>query len=815
MPILRDKALSIAERVALIALAGVTLSVSVWFIHAYVDGVLFSGHAFSQSVVSPSPHTAFSRLLAVTAVLVGTLLAQVLYTSRSQMTSALRLERNRTRTMYENSPDVVVCMRPDGSISYANARACRFTGRDPDELIGTPCHQAILGSAEGCADCALTEVVATGQPRELTLKALDGSGQLCWLSCLQYPILDADGSVESVVEVMRDITELVYAQDEISRHNHDLEARIDQRTADLALTNVRLEREVEERERTASALRDSEARHRTLLDNSPDMVVVHEQGRLVFVNSAGAILLGLGHPDEALGMHITGLFEPNGSGISQETLDEVINTGSFDRPIPVRLKRVDGDAIDVELTGTPVKLDGRAAVQFVARDITERLHAERTIRRMAYYDALTELPNRTLFHDRLRASIAHARRNQAPIAVAFLDLDDFKVINDTLGHSVGDELLCMVGRRVREIVRDEDTVARLSGDEFTVIARIQRAEDADLFARRLIEGLAAPFYVHDHELHVSASIGVALYPEHGESPHELLKHADTAMYAAKENGHNAYKIYRPEMGAHAVDRLKLEIQLRQAVTHGELELNYQPQVDTRTGEVIGIEALLRWNHPDRGTIGPAHFMAVAEQSGLMTDIGPWVLETACAQARLWESRSIEFGRIAVNLSAREFQQADVVGTVSRILKRTGLAPERLELEITETTALQDIERLLDVLQQLRSLGVRIAIDDFGTGYSSLSYLKRFPIQTLKIAQAFMRDVHENEQSAAIARMMIDLCLLLELDIVAEGVEHPMQLEFLARHGCHVIQGHLCSLPLGAEEITELLSSGRPLLELSV
>ena len=772
MRLARQRALKLPERLALIALCGVCVSVAVWFAHAYVDGVLFGGLAFSEALVAPGTSAAWSRLLAILAVMVGTITTQVLYARRAQADHALGFEQERTRLSYEHSPDAVLCMTPDLTVTYANTRAAALAGLPAAELAHRPCHEAFLGSPIPCKGCEIVEVARTGTVRERTFQVKTRTGCSVWLECVHDPVLDAAGAVESVVEIARDVTALKLAEDEISR-----------------------------------ALRDSRERHRTLVDHSPDMIVVAEDGRISFVNPAGVQFLGLDTAGPVLGRPVTELFAPGGAETTPAELELAIVSGLFSRPIPVKLLRPDGYRVDVELTGTRMLLEGVRVVQYVARDITERLDAENTIRTMAFYDPLTELPNRTLFNDRLRAAIAHARRSGTPVAVAFLDLDEFKLINDTLSHVVGDELLCLVGQRISETVRDGDTVARMSGDEFTVVAHLTDKADAPAFAQRLIDAFAMPFRVREHLLHITASIGVSVFPDHGIEPADLVKNADTAMYCAKDTRCNSFRIYEPAMGARSLDRLHLERELRDALDAESFALRYQPQVDTRTGAIVGVEALLRWHHPDRGELPPGTFLNVAEQSGLMTQIGKWVLETACARAHSWHEQNFDFGRMAVNLSGREFQQFNVVEVVSDILGRTGLAPDLLEIEITENTALYEIDRVLETLKGLRALGVRIAIDDFGTGYSSLSYLKRFPVQTLKIAQTFMSDVHRDDHSAGIARMMVDLCRLLDLDVVAEGVERPEQLHFLTEHGCHVVQGHLFSQALRPEEIESLLASG--------
>jgi diguanylate cyclase (GGDEF)-like protein/PAS domain S-box-containing protein len=806
MPLFQKRLLSIAEQVALIALGGVITSVFVWFGHAYVIGVLFEGQSFTEAFVSPDTTMAWSRLVAIVSVLLGTLMVQVVYAGRAQMRLALELERDRTRQMYDNSPDAVLCLDTDGTVRYTNARAQEMAGLSADAMVGRRCFEVAFGAAAPCEDCELA-LAAAGETHQHTLCAVVAGGDARWLSCLRYPVLDSDGGVDSIVEVIRDVTDLRTAEEALDSYKEELEARIQRRTQDLADANTLLETEISEHIATSLALRDSEERYRSLIDNSPDMIVVSDGEQVTFVNPAGARLLGIEDQDTAIGRLVTDVFESCSPDVSAEALTEALSSGVFSRPFACRVRHHDGEAVDVEVTGMPLEFGGEHAVQFVARDISERVTAEETIRRMAYYDPLTGLPNRALFGDRLLVATQQAKRDGYPLAIAFLDLDDFKAVNDSLGHLVGDDLLRAVANRLREQLREGDTIARLSGDEFTIIGRLRDTGDADAFAQRLLSALEETFTIDDRELAVTASIGIALYPDHALEGGDLLRHADAAMYSAKESGRNIYRLYSPSMGLEVRVRLDLEHRLRTALADQEFRLRYQPQVDARTGSIVGVEALLRWEHPDHGELTPAAFMEVAEQSWIMGRLGKWVLWEACSQAKAWLDDGLDFGRLAVNLSAREFRQNDVVASVAQVLRDTGLPAERLELEITETTALDSIESVLEKLNALRALGVRIAIDDFGTGYSSLSYITRFPIHTLKIAQSFMCDVHMHDQSAGIAGMMIDLCQLLELDIVAEGVECHDQLDFLSQRGCHVIQGYLFSKPVWPDEVATLIAAG--------
>jgi diguanylate cyclase (GGDEF)-like protein len=418
------------------------------------------------------------------------------------------------------------------------------------------------------------------------------------------------------------------------------------------------------------------------------------------------------------------------------------------------------------------------------------------VEHLAYYDTLTGLPNRTLFGDRLTVALSHAQRHHYKLAVLFLDVDRFKQINDSLGHSIGDRLLRTVATRIRNTIRDEDTVARFGGDEFTILIHIiGKIEDAGKIAQKVLDALSAPILIDEREFVVTSSIGISIYPLDGTDGETLIRNADTAMYRAKEAGRNAYQYYAASMNQKALEALEVENGLRRALAQSEFVLYYQPLVDVASGSVFGLEALVRWNHPQLGLLRPDRFIPAAEQSGLIVPIGRWVLRESCRQANEWQRRGYRVV-VAVNLSARQFQDPDLIRNVREALEVADLRPEFLELEITEGNAMQDVEKAIVILRQLKALGVRIAIDDFGTGYSCLSYLKQFPIDTLKLDGSFVRDINAPED-AQIALGVIALAHSLKLKVIAEGVETITQLAFLRDHDCDRLQGYLFSRPMPA------------------
>ncbi|RYY73192.1 MAG: bifunctional diguanylate cyclase/phosphodiesterase [Gammaproteobacteria bacterium] len=452
----------------------------------------------------------------------------------------------------------------------------------------------------------------------------------------------------------------------------------------------------------------------------------------------------------------------------------------------------------------------------IGTDISERKLAETALREqqsrlnyMAFHDALTGLPNRSLFYDRIYQGLARARRSNSKVALMLLDIDRFKNINDSLGHDAGDLMIKAISTRISEGVRDMDTVARLGGDEFVVVLEgVQDIDDVVFVANKLLVALARPIEISGHEISSTVSIGVSMFPEDGFDTDELLKHADIAMYKAKEAGKNNCQFYTKGMNATAVNYLLLENDLRRALDLHQFTLHYQPQIDLKSGELMGVEALVRWQHPERGLVSPAHFIPLAEETGLIVPLGEWVLREACRQQKLWLDSGRHVGKIAVNLSPRQFRQKNFPGKVEAILRETQLAPEHLELEITESCAMEHAGETINQLNQLNQMGMYLAIDDFGTGYSSLAYLQRFPIQKLKIDRSFVTDIHDDMNDAAITKTIIGLAHSMQLRVVAEGVETEHQAEWLRQRGCDQAQGFLYAKPMSPKQFESHFHGGR-------
>ena len=482
------------------------------------------------------------------------------------------------------------------------------------------------------------------------------------------------------------------------------------------------------------------------------------------------------------------------------------------------LKYFQGPTIDrisqivglIGLIGIPLTIYSFVLMVQLYQKVDDRLRRERKLSEQYYEqlitDQLTGLPNRILFQDHLTQALAEARQYETRLAVLFIDLDRFKYINDTLGHKVGDLLLLQVVERLRSCLRDDEALYRLGGDEFIIVEEHtpDKRQAIDL-AENILSLVDKPYMIEGHELFISASIGISWYPEDGEDMETLFKNADMAMYRAKEQGRNNYQVFDVRMNDYAFERLQLEKDLRKALEREEFLVYYQPQIHISTGRIIGMEALVRWQHPQRGMVSPGQFIPLAEETKLIIPIGEWVLRTACAQNKAWQDAGFPHVRVSVNLSAHQFLEPNLAQMVKQVLEETGLAPEFLDLEITESITMNNIDRAIATMHELASLGIQISIDDFGTGYSSLSYLKKFPIHTLKIDQSFVRDIPNDSDDGAIATAIIAMAHSLNLNVIAEGVETADQLEFLGRRGCDEMQGYLVSRPVPAIEFENILN----------
>jgi len=542
------------------------------------------------------------------------------------------------------------------------------------------------------------------------------------------------------------------------------------------------------------------------LENTGDSVFITDaEGVIEYVNAAFETNTGYSR-DEVLGKNISliksGKHEPE----FYKNLWDTILSGKDFQDIFINQKK-NGALYYEEKTITPLQGDDGTIVNFVStgKDITERMQTQERLHFLAHHDVLTELPNRVMLIDRLSHAIDNSQRTDARLCLLFIDLDRFKVINDTLGHEYGDLLLKHVAERLRPCLRKSDTVARIGGDEFVVLLEnIDDFVDVNTIASNILETLSHPFTIQQKDLFVNASIGISAYPRDGDSSGVLLRNADTAMYRAKEQGGNQFQYYTSEMSSHTLERLALETELRYALERKQFRLYYQPKVEIDTGRMIGAEALLRWEHPEFGIVSPVQFIPILEDTGMIVDVGEWVIRAACQQNKKWQTDNLSVVPIAVNLSARQFYQSQLADTITSILKEVDIRSSLLQLEITESVIMQNAQATIETLQKLHAIGIRFAIDDFGTGYSSLSYLKRFPIQTLKIDRTFVRDITTDPDDAAIVSTVIKMAHSLKMDVIAEGVETEEQANYLKERRCDAVQGFLFSRALPAKEFSVLL-----------
>jgi diguanylate cyclase (GGDEF)-like protein/PAS domain S-box-containing protein len=585
-----------------------------------------------------------------------------------------------------------------------------------------------------------------------------------------------------------------------------------------ALTGWSFYRDAAKRNLAEVALRDSEEKYRSLLDGVEDyMVITLDPAGTILSWNGGAERMHGYTAEEIVGQNFSCLFPPE--DVQRQRPQEVLRLAARDERYQREMPRVrqDGSRFIGEVALTALRDSSGKLRGFskISRDLTHRKDAEshlvkvnEQMAHLAYtaeHDALTGLPNRLLLNDRIDQAIALARRHAGKIAVLFMDLDGFKHINDSLGHSVGDMLLQSVAKRLLACVRSPDTVSRNGGDEFIIVLQeMEQPNQAAITARRLLQAVSNAHRIGEIDLHVTASVGVSVYPDDGPDAETLIKNADTAMYQAKENGRETFRFFTPEMNVSAVERQYLEEGLRHALEHREFELHYQPKVNVKTGAIVGAEALIRWTHPTQGPLSPARFIPVAEDSGLILPIGAWVLREACLQAQSWKVEGLDAGTMAVNVSMIQFRDKSFLEDLFSVLRTTGLDPHTLELEVTESVLMRNAEVAASTLRAVRERGIRVAVDDFGTGYSSLSYLRRFPLDALKIDQSFLHKIYVAPDDSIIVSAIIGMGRAIGLRVIAEGVETADELAFLRANECDEAQGYYFSKPVPADEFAKLL-----------
>jgi diguanylate cyclase (GGDEF)-like protein/PAS domain S-box-containing protein len=577
---------------------------------------------------------------------------------------------------------------------------------------------------------------------------------------------------------------------------------------ELQQVNERLQQEIMAHKQVERAYLESEQRYRTLVDMLPMAILVHAHDVVVFANAAALRLLGARNDSGIAGVSTLARVHRDGHADLQRRLQQAGEEGGEMPTHALQLLRMDGSTVEVEARGAQIRYGHDSAVMLVLRDTTEQREHEAALQHQATHDLLTGLPNRTLLMDRLHHAMARARRGRERLGLMFIDLDKFKYINDTLGHSAGDELLCAVAVRLGECVRQRDTVARLGGDEFILlIDGIGDEATLATVAQRVVHMLAAPISLSGQTHSITCSIGISIFPQDGGQSEELLQRADIAMYRAKETGRNNYQFFTPQMQSRIDDHVRLEKLLQRALQNREFRMHYQPQLCLQSGRVLGLEALIRWQSPEFGLLGPGRFIPFAEESELIFAIGAWALDEVCRQIAAWRTDGVPVVPVALNVSGAQLERPGLAEQVRQAVQSYDIDPRMLVLELTESVSMRDPESSIRWMRELKEIGVGLAIDDFGTGYSNLSYLKRFPVDKLKIDQTFVRGLTRDPQDFAITTAVIRMARSLGLRAVAEGVESEGQMRLLSAESCDEMQGFYFRRPMPADEVAQLLRDG--------
>lgn len=669
----------------------------------------------------------------------------------------------------DNSPAVIYSKDLEGRLIFINKEYARLFGIPREWMIGKTDYDILPGDIAEEIRANDREVIERGAPAEYEESIISGGERRTYIS-MKFPLRDAAGTIYGMAGVSTDITE---------------------------------------RKRAEEALRESKERFRTLADNIAQLAWMADASGWIFwynkrwFDYTGTTL------EEMQGWGWRKVHHPDHVQRVVEKIGRCFRTGEvWEDTFPLRGK--DGQYRWFLSRAIPIRDEQDRILRWFGTntDITDRMLMEEEIRHMAHHDALTGLPNRRLFLDIVTIETAQARRHAKKLAILFLDLDRFKEVNDTLGHEAGDRLLKEVAERLRESVRESDTVARIGGDEFNILlADIVHTEDIALIARKVVDAFRKPYTVNGHELSITTSIGISVYPDDAEEIEPLFRYADIALYHAKERGRNAYQFFSDELNSRTVERVRIESDLRRTLERGELTVHYQPQIDIASRTVVCAEALVRWQHPEEGLLGPVRFLPVAEETGLVSAIDEWVLRTACAQVRGWQEEGWSGLFITVNLSGRQLHHPELGTLITGILEETGLTPECLDIEVAERVVMSNIERASTRLNELARKGLRISIDDFGTGCSSVIHLKRLPVQRLKIDRSFIHDIATDPDDRAIITAVTSLAHSMQMRVVAEGVETEEQLSFLRASRCDEMQGNLFSAPLPAGEFGELMRRG--------
>lgn len=677
------------------------------------------------------------------------------------------------RGLIDSVPDLITFKNERSEFLGCNKAFAEYVNLQESELIGKTDLDLFSKEVAEFYQIKDKAMLDAGEARRNEEWIHYADGRRVLLDTLKTPFFSSEGEVLGLIGISRDITERKEAEARILNQQQFLETVIDA-VADPVL----------------------------VIDTDFQILISNKSARQIFKleQSPAQVLEDLESCLEILLKNEVPCSEPQDSPVSQVL--------SFSQPIrQIRDLRTNSGVRSFELTANPYLGEKfrTGGIVLVARDITDKQRAEERIQFMAHHDALTGLPNRILLRDRFDQAVNAANREREKVALLFLDLDDFKSVNDSLGHQVGDHLLQAVVTRLQQRVREADTISRQGGDEFLIMLReLRDATHAEIICEDLLACFKESFNILDYRLHTSFSIGISIYPDDGSDFDSLLQKADTAMYSAKEAGRNTFRFFTDEMNQVAFERLQLQTRLRKAFEEGELSLAYQPQFDIASGRIVGVEALLRWITREFGTVPPDRFISIAEESGLIIQIGAWVLKEACRQAVFWQQKYNSEFTISVNLSALQLRRDGLQKTITEALEETGLSPDLLELELTESMLIKDTNNVMATVTELKQAGVKLAIDDFGTGYSSLSYLKKLKVDRLKIDRSFVRDILDDPEDEAIARAIVQMAHSLKLEVVAEGVEKQEQAQWLLEEGCELAQGNFFSRPVDAEEFGKVL-----------
>jgi len=705
----------------------------------------------------------------------ATVAGNVMDTNRRKQTeeAAYRSEE-RYRTILDEVEDAYYEVDLAGNFTFINDAICRQLRYSKEELLGANFRGHIHPDDIPAVYDAFAEIYKTGKRQKvISYKVIRKDGTTGFAENIGFPLQNQQGEIIGFRGIGRDITE-----------------------------RVRLE----------EALRQSEERYRTVMEEMEEWYFETDiSGNILFFNDAVARVLG-NLKNDLTGLNIQDFFLKKEADTISRLFHQVNETGEAVKNSPHEVFRTDGSIIFAEISILPKRdKDGRIfGFRLVGHDITERKRAEKQIHYLASHDALTGLPNRMMFSQLLNHAIASARRYKRQVAVFFIDLDRFKIINDTLGHAAGDQLLQEIATRFRESLRAADVVARLGGDEFVIlIEEVTNLSGVITVAQKILSCAIKPMFLMGEECRVTASVGISIYPADAADEQTLMKAADIAMYFAKEEGKNNFQFYSKNIKPQSIERLSIETNIRSALERNELSLHYQAKLDFRTGAITGVEALLRWQNPHLGSVTPTQFIPVAEEIGVIVPIGKWVLKTACAQNVAWQRQGLPAICMAVNLSLRQFMDENLIEAVGTALNDSGMAANLLELEITESMVMHNPARMMAVLARLKHMGVRLAIDDFGTGYSSLAQIKQFPIDTLKVDRSFIRNIPKDSEDKAITEAIIAMGRVLSLTVVAEGVETQEQMDFLRKHACDEMQGFYFSKPITPDRFADFLRNHDP------